>query len=74
MKLQIVESSMIEAVGYDAKTQTLEVIFSSGKVYRYFEVPQEVYANLLTADSKGSYMRDVVIDGYPYEQVKLRRR
>ena len=30
MKLQTVDSSMIHAVGYDAKTKSLEVVFNSG--------------------------------------------
>ena len=74
MKLQAVESSMIEAVGYDETTSNLEVIFNSGKTYRYFEVPKTVYLELMESDSKGSYMLSNVIDCFPYEQVKKRRR
>jgi hypothetical protein len=72
MELHSVESSMIQAFGYDAATQTLLVIFNSGKAYRYFNVPSDVYKGLLIADSKGSYMRDLVIDQYPYELAKKR--
>jgi hypothetical protein len=43
MKLEPVESSMIQAAGYDEKSSTLEVVFNSGKTYRYFEVPKTVY-------------------------------
>jgi KTSC domain len=74
MELHTVESSMIQAFGYEAETQTLMVIFSSGKTYRYFDVPPEVYQQLLAAPSKGSYMRDLVIDCYPYESAKRSRR
>lgn len=74
MKLQPVESSTIEAVGYDETTSTLEVVFNSGKIYRYFEVPNNVYLELMASDSKGSYMLSNVIDCFPYEQVKKRPR
>jgi hypothetical protein len=73
MKLEPVASSMIQAAGYDEQTSTLEVVFNSGKTYRYFEVPNSVYLELMESDSKGSYMRSDVIDCYPYEQVKQRR-
>lgn len=61
-----VESSMIYAVGYDEETQTLEVLFNSGRLYFYYDVPREVYEELLAAESKGRYMRACVIDVYPY--------
>lgn len=73
MNLQTVDSSMIHAVGYDAEKQMLEVVFNSGKVYQYFEVPQNVYDELMASDSKGSYMRSCVIDCYPYQQFRKRR-
>ena len=72
MDLQFVESSMIQAVGYDEGTETLLVIFNSGKTYQYSEVPKETYAELLAADSKGSYMRSFIIDCYPYTPVRKR--
>ncbi|MEG4396618.1 KTSC domain-containing protein [Microcoleus sp. BROC3] len=59
---------------YDETTSTLEVVFNSGKTYLYSEVPNNVYLELMDSDSKGSYMRDCVIDCYPYQQVKKRRR
>ena len=73
MELQTVDSSMIQAVGYDAEQQMLEVVFNSGKVYQYFDVPQPVYDELMASDSKGSYMRSCVIDCYPYQQLRQRR-
>lgn len=71
--LTIVESSMIHAVGYDAETQTLEVVFNSGRTYFYEGVSQEVYDGLMAAESKGRYMRGHIIDMYPYYQLRNRR-
>ena len=73
--LTIVESSMIHAVGYDAKTRVLEVVFNSGRTYCYEDVPPRVYKELLAAESKGRYMRDAIIDVYPdYPLSRGRRR
>ncbi len=66
MELVEVESSMINAVGYNAESQEMLVIFNSGKSYRYQGVPKKVYEGLLAAESKGSYMNTFVIDMYPY--------
>jgi KTSC domain len=73
MKLETVESSMIHAVGYDAKTRTLEVVFNSGGTYIYDDVPPKVYKELMAAESKGRYMKDEIIDVYPYSKLSRRR-
>ena len=74
MELVTVESSMIHAAGYDDANEELEVVFNSGRIYRYKGVPREVYEELLAADSKGQYMRACVIDVYPDYEVSRRRR
>ena len=74
MKLQTVDSSMIHAVGYDAKTKSLEVVFNSGSTYVYEAVPRNVYKELMAAGSKGQYMRYAVIDCFDYHQLSSRRR
>jgi hypothetical protein len=73
-KMIPVESSMIQAVGYDSKTRILEVVFNSGRVYCYEDVPSKVYKELMAADSKGRYMRSEIIDVYPAYSVSGRRR
>ena len=74
MTLTKVDSSMLDAVGYDEKTQELEAVFASGKVYRYEGVPKEVYEELLASDSKGSFMHNAIIDCYAYYPVRTKRR
>ncbi len=69
-----VESSMIEAVGYDPDTKEMEVVFHSGEIYRYSDVPRETYEGLLAAGSKGQYMHAHVIDAFPYRRVSRERR
>ena len=65
MELVPVESSMISAVAYNDAARELLVIFNSGQTYVYSNVPREVYDGLLRASSKGSYLKDFVIDMYP---------
>lgn len=63
-----VDSSMISAFKYDELSGTLEVMFHRTGVYRYFDVPLHVVEGLRDASSKGSYMRSMIIDMYPYEK------
>ncbi|PSQ70958.1 MAG: KTSC domain-containing protein [Bacteroidetes bacterium QH_9_67_14] len=70
MQLTTVESSMIHAAGYDAEGRELEVVFNSGKVYRYRDVDEDVFEELLDAESKGRYMQAHVIGVYPYRRTK----
>ena len=70
MQLTTVESSMLYAVGYNSKTRTLEVVFNTGGIYQYYDVPPEEYEGLMEAESKGRYMHEYIIDVYPWSQIK----
>ena len=61
-------SSPIEAVTYDENQHTLVVEFRGGDNYRYFDVPEMVYRELLNAESAGAFWNQVK-DNYAY--VKL---
>ena len=69
-----VDSSMIQAVGYDTDSRVLEVLFNSGETYYYEGVPPKVHQGLMDADSKGQYMRAHIIDVYPDSKRPRRRR
>ena len=71
MKLRRVQSSAIEAAGYDAERGWLEVRWiGQARVYRYHRVPAEVYQELLQAESKGTYVNEQVKPRYFYEVVE----
>jgi hypothetical protein len=74
MERSKVESEMLEAVGYDEAKQVLEVIFRSGELYLYHDVPKEAYEGLLAAKSKGRYMHSHIIDQYRCELARRRTR
>ena len=47
-------SSVLSAMTY-SREATLELVFRSGAVYRYFSVPPRVVEELIAATSKGAY-------------------
>ena len=63
MEMIKVISSNIVAVGY--KDNNLYVSYKNGS-YMYANVPQEVYAALLTAESKGKFMWAHIKGKYDY--------
>jgi hypothetical protein len=61
-----VDSSNIEAIGYDPDTQDLHVWFLSAGYYVYSGVPQETFDALLYAPSKGSFLNREIKPNYQY--------
>jgi 8-oxo-dGTP pyrophosphatase MutT (NUDIX family) len=55
-----VDSSVVEAAGYNALSRTARIWFKGGKgVYDYFDVPQSDYDPLIGSESIGSYINKV---------------
>ena len=67
-----VESSVLASVGYDVKLRLLEIEFHSGAIYRYLEVPEEIFRRLLAAESKGQFFGAAIRDKFRSERVKPR--
>jgi GH15 family glucan-1,4-alpha-glucosidase len=59
-----VVSSVLHSVGYDGSTSTLEVEFENGSVYEYRDVAEDIYAALMSSDSKGHYFDSVIRPRY----------
>lgn len=64
-----VSSSNVATVGYDSETQTLEIEFNNGGVYQYFDVSQDIYEALISADSVGKYLNANIKGYYRYARV-----
>ncbi|MCY4463359.1 MAG: KTSC domain-containing protein [Albidovulum sp.] len=62
-------SSNLASAGYDIDSQTLEVEFSSGPVYQYYDVPEYIYEQLVQAGSKRRFFRQNIRNAYPYSRV-----
>jgi hypothetical protein len=58
-------SSAIRSVGY--RRGLLEVEVAGGDVYRYFDVPGDVFAELMRAESKGAFFNERIRDTYRAE-------
>ena len=69
MKRQSVESSNLASVGYDAENEILEVEFKHGGVYQYFDVPQNVFEELMDAGSHGVYFSANIRNDYEYQKM-----
>ena len=67
MQMNSVNSSNISSIGYE--NGTLYVRFNSGAMYAYSNVPEAVYAGLMSASSHGSYLARNVKGVYAYHRI-----
>lgn len=63
---------MIRSIGYDSLRLLLEIEFTSQKIYQYEYVPEHVFRELMSADSKGRYFEQAIKRKYSYRQVWVR--
>ena len=64
-----VSSSNISTVGFDTDTQTLEIEFTNGNIYQYFDVPFTIYEELMQAESKGKFLSTQIKGVYRYARL-----
>lgn len=69
MEVIKIESSNIDAIGYDLEKKLLEIVFKSGARYRYFRVDQEVFSDLMDSDSKGRFFASHIKGRFDFERV-----
>ena len=71
MQREPIDSSVIASMGYAAEQRILQLEFRSGDVYRYFDVPEEEYAAIRSAESKGTYLNQAFKPrGYRYLRIQ----
>jgi hypothetical protein len=71
-RFQRVQSSMMTSVRYKNDERELDITFTSGKTYRYLNVPPKVYFDLLDAGSKGEFFNDNIKDEFVFAEVGSR--
>jgi len=64
-----VKSKMLTAVAYNRDWQQLYLKFRSGDIYCYRGVPGERWEGLFAADSKGTYVRQHILNHYTYQRI-----
>lgn len=69
MRRQTVTSTNIAEVGYDESQRILEVLFSNGSIYQYFEVPLQIFNELIMASSVGQYINANIKGHFRYARV-----
>lgn len=69
MERQRVISSNILSIGYDAPTAILEVEFTSGDIYQYFDVPEYLYQQFMQAASMGEFLNENIRYNYRYQKI-----
>jgi lysyl-tRNA synthetase class 2 len=62
-------SSVIATTHYNKDSQVLKVIFRSGAVYLYYEVPEEIYLLYMKARSKGTFLNQFIKGNFEFEKV-----
>lgn len=58
------DSSVLKSAAWDAKTQTLLVVFNSNSVWNYQSVPHDVFLNLINSDSAGKFFNLNIRNSY----------
>src|ERR1700724_2686187 len=69
-----VQSSTIAAVGYSKRLHVLEVEFVNGAIYRYLDVPPDVYRDLLAAKSRARFYDQNIRAKYRSVRVRQGRK
>jgi hypothetical protein len=57
-------SSVIRHYWYDPSNRHLDLLFVSGRRYRYHDVPEETYRSMKRAFSKGEFFNAHIRDQY----------
>jgi hypothetical protein len=64
------DSSALAWVRYVPEQRVLQVGSRTGRVYDYFDVPPEIYSELLAAESKGRYYNHHIRNEFEFNQVR----
>ncbi len=69
MERKRMSSSKIRGVGYDPKSEVLEIEFNDGRVMAYSGVSPEVHRRFMNAPSPVSFFEDKIAEEYPARRV-----
>ena len=64
----VLASSVLSAMTYSLDA-TLELVFRSGRIYRYFAVPPPIVEGLIAAKSKGVYFNSRIRGRFRYQRL-----
>jgi hypothetical protein len=64
-----IQSSTVRSIGHDPEALTLEIEFTNGTVYQYFDVPVAVYAEFMQATSPGQFFGTQIKGQFRYARL-----
>ena len=64
-------SSVINKYLYFPETEILRIIYQSGTVYDYLQVPAEIFERFKTVQSKGRFLNYVIKPKFKYKKPLL---
>jgi KTSC domain-containing protein len=65
-----VTANGIAQVGYEDGSEILEIEFSSGKVFQFFNVPQKMFNQLMSTSHKEIYYEREILERFPYKRIE----
>jgi lysyl-tRNA synthetase class 2 len=66
VRFDIMPSTVIRSLDYDADAHRLDIEFVTGRRYSYHEVPARIAAAMRAATSKGSFFNRRIRDHFRY--------
>jgi hypothetical protein len=64
-------STVVRHIEYDPQTERLTIHYTSGAVYAYFPVPEEVFLSFMQARSKGVFLNKYIKTAYAFERIEV---
>jgi hypothetical protein len=65
-------SSVVSSMHYDPGSSTLTIVYVSGEVYDYLEVPESKYKAMKSSGSKGTYLNKYIKGHYEFKKRKVK--
>jgi len=63
-------STVVSSMHYDPSSATLRIVFVSGMIYDYLNVPTIVYNAMKAARSKGKYLNEKIKGKFPFRHIR----
>ena len=68
-EMKPVDSAIIAAIGYNKESQDLYIRFNTGRIYKYSEVPPELYQQFEEAESQGKFFHQHIRNTYQTQEI-----
>jgi hypothetical protein len=74
IRRQPVVSTNVAGIGYSRHLRALEIEFTRGAIYRFLDVPHDIYTGLLASKSKGHFINHRIRGRYRFVRVRPSRK